>query len=71
MSMAEFESLSTPEEKLEYAQYRWVEALRVGTEYDAMYWRGVVDGLRVMIIRNASMELAKKMNESKQKEVSP
>ena len=71
MSMAEFESLSTPEEKLEYAQYRWVEALRVGTEYDAMYWRGVVDGLRASIIRNASMELAKKMNESKQKEVSP
>ena len=71
MSRAEFESLSTPEEKLEYAQLRWVEALRNGTDYDAVYWRGVVDGLRVLIIRNASMELAKKMNESEQKEVSP
>lgn len=51
MSKSEFESLSTTEEKLEYAQYRWVEALRVGTEYDAMYWRGVVDGLRVRLAK--------------------
>ena len=69
MEQNELEKLKTPEEKLEYAQFRWVEALRNGADYDAMYWRGVVDGLQTAAVRNASMELAKKMHESTRKEV--
>ena len=39
------------EEQLEYAEFRWMEALRNGTDYDAMYWRGVIDGLKLQIER--------------------
>ena len=36
-------------EKLTYAQFRWIEALRNGTDYDAVYWQGVVDGLEMRL----------------------
>lgn len=39
----------TLHQQLAYAEYRWLEAERNGTHYDAVYWRGVMDGLKVQI----------------------
>ena len=36
----------TTQEQLEYAQFRWIEALRNGTDYDAVYWQGFIEGLK-------------------------
>ncbi len=39
----------TLDKHLEYAEFRWLEALRNGTEFDAIYWQGVMDGLKLRI----------------------
>lgn len=39
----------TLEEQLAYAQMRWSEGMRNGTQYDALYWEGFVDGLKAKI----------------------
>lgn len=39
------------DKQLEYAEFRWLEALRNGLEFDAVYWQGVIDGLKLRIER--------------------
>lgn len=39
------------QEKLEHAKEMWRAALDKNELYDVMYWRGMVDGLKVRIER--------------------
>lgn len=36
----------TLQDELNRAESRWLEAERNGTHYDAVYWRGMMDGLK-------------------------
>ena len=39
----------TLQDELNRAESRWLEAERNGTHYDAVYWKGYMDGLKVQI----------------------
>lgn len=39
----------TLQDELNRAESRWLEAERNGTHYDAVYWRGVMDGIKIQI----------------------
>lgn len=53
----------TLQDELNRAESRWLEAERNGTHYDAVYWRGVMDGIKIQIEktepRHVLEELAK------------
>ena len=44
------------EEQLQYAEYRWLDALRNETDYDAMYWLGVIHGLKTQMAKREEMQ---------------
>ena len=58
----------TLRDELKQAESRWLEAERNGTHYDAVYWRGRMDGLKVKLgklkYRHVTEDLVTKMKES-------
>ncbi len=44
----------TLQDELNRAESRWLEAERNGTHYDAVYWRGVMDGIKVFRLKRPS-----------------
>lgn len=44
----------TLEEQLAYAQGKWLAEIKNGTQYDALYWEGFVDGLKSKIRKIAN-----------------
>ena len=51
----------TTQEQLAYAESRWIEAERNGAAYDAVYWIGYMDGLKLamnsQIVPGSAMEV--------------
>ena len=66
--MVMFMTNMTNQQPLEYAKMRWIEALRNGTDYDAVYWQGFIDGLKAKMEKTEYRHVMEEITRAKMEE---